>query len=74
MLPIELRIDRAERLLRMIEQDAPRLAARVASLSAERQHSAKTYAQQLAMLTRAEIKRLLEEREIAESTEPYAAD
>ena len=52
MLPIELRIDRAQRLLRMIEQDAPLLAARVAPLSRERQQSAKSYARQLAVLTR----------------------
>jgi redox-regulated HSP33 family molecular chaperone len=74
MLPIELRIDRAQRLLRMIEQDAPLLAVRVAPLSIECQQSAKSYAHQLAMLTRAEIKRLLEEKEFAEAVEPHAAD
>jgi 3-deoxy-D-arabino-heptulosonate 7-phosphate (DAHP) synthase len=74
MLPIELKIDRAQRLLRMIEQDAPLLAARVAPLSIERQQSAKSYAQKLAMLTRAEINRLLEEKEFAEAVEPHAAD
>jgi hypothetical protein len=74
MLPIELRIDRAQRLLRMIEQDAPLLAARVAPLSVERQQSTKSYAQQLAMLTRAEINRLLEEKAFAEVVEPYPAD
>ena len=74
MLPIELRIDRAQKLLQMIEQDAPLLAVRVAPLSVERQQSTKSYAQQLAMLTRAEIKRLLEEKEFAEEIESYAAD
>lgn len=74
MLPIELRIDRAQRLLRMIEQDAPLLAARVAPLSIEHQQSAKRYAQELALLTRAEINRLLEEKAFAETGEPYAAD
>jgi hypothetical protein len=74
MLPIELKIDRAQRLLRMIEQDAPLLAARVAPLSVERQQSARSYAQELAMLTRAEINRLLEEKAFAEVVEPYAAD
>ena len=76
MLPIELRLDRAQRLLRMIEDDAPLLAARVAPLSAEQQKSAKSYAQRLAERTRAEIKELLEERNllvIAEQT-PAAAD
>jgi hypothetical protein len=61
-LPIDLRIDRAQRLLRMIEEDAPLLAARVAPLSRERQQSAKSYAQELAMLTRAEIESLLQEK------------
>jgi hypothetical protein len=74
MLPIELRIDRAQRLLRMIEEDAPLLAVRVAPLSRERQNSAKSYAQELAMLTRAEIKRLMEEKAFAETIEPRAAD
>jgi len=74
MLPIELRIDRAQKLLRMIEQDAPLLAVRVAPLSVELQQSAKSHAQQLAMLTRAEITRLLDEKAFAEVVEPYAAD
>ena len=74
MLPIELRIDRAQRLLRMIEDDAPLLAMRVAALSAEHQQSAKRHAQELALLTRAEINRLLEEKSFAEVVEPHAAD
>jgi len=74
MLPIELRINRAQRLLRMIEEDAPLLAVRVAALSRERQNSAKSYAQELAMLTRAEIKRLMEEKAFADTAEPHAAD
>jgi len=74
MLPIELRIDRAQRLLRMIEQDAPLLAARVAPLSIERQQSVKSYAQELVMMTRAEIERLLQEKGLAEACEQHAAD
>jgi hypothetical protein len=74
MLPIELKIDRAQRLLRMIEQDEPLLAARVAPLSVERQQSAKSYVRELAMLTRAEINRLLEEKSVGEVVEPHAAD
>ena len=62
MLPIEFRIERARRLLRMIEQDAPLLAARVAPLSAEQQNSVKSYAQELEARTRAEIQKLLEEQ------------
>jgi hypothetical protein len=77
MLPIDLRIARAERLLRMIEQDAPLLNVRLAPLSRERQSSVKSYAQQLAALTRDEIKRLLDEKNLTEAWEsgpPAAAD
>jgi hypothetical protein len=76
MLPIELRIDRAQRLLRMIEDDAPLLAVRVAQLSADRQNSAKSYARELAALTRAEIRRLMKEKDSADAIEsmPLAAD
>ncbi|MBV9180106.1 MAG: hypothetical protein JO356_02240 [Acidobacteria bacterium] len=62
MLPIELRIDRARRLLRMIEQDRPLLAMRVAPLSLEQQNSVKSYAELLEVRTRAEIQRLLKEQ------------
>ena len=61
-LPIDLRIDRAQRLLQMIEQDAPLLAARVAPLSREHQQSVKSYARELAKLTRSEIERLRKEK------------
>ena len=76
MLPIELRIDRAQKLLRVIEEDAPLLAVRVAPLSAERQTSVKSYAQQLAERTRAEIQELLEEKDLRGMFEqnPSAAD
>jgi hypothetical protein len=76
MLPVELRIDRAQRLLRMIEQDAPLLAVRVAPLSLECQQSAKSYAQSLAALTRAELRRLMKEKAVTESSDllPQAAD
>ncbi len=68
MLPIELRIDRALRLLRMIEEDRPLLEMRVAPLSREHQESAKSHAQLLAELTRAEIQKLHREKALAEST------
>lgn len=76
MLPIELRIDRAERLVRMIEDDAPLLAVRVAPLSREHQESTKSYAAMLAVRAKAELKRLLEEKAFSESaaTSPHAAD
>jgi hypothetical protein len=62
MLPIEFRIERARRLLRMIEEDAPLLSARVAPLSLEQQNSVKSYAQELEQRARAEIQRLLNEQ------------
>jgi hypothetical protein len=76
MLPIELRIDRAQRLLRMIEEDAPLLNARLAPLSREHQRAARLHAERLAQITREEIKRLLEEKDIVDAVElsPQAAD
>jgi len=76
MLSIELRIDRALRLLRMIEDDAPLLAVRIAPLSPERQKSAKSYAQELAAMTRSEIRKLMREKDSADAIEamPTAAD
>ena len=76
MLPIELRIDRAQRLIRMIEEDAPLLAVRVAPLSREHQESTKSYAAKLATQARAELERLLQEKAFVEATEfsPHAAD
>lgn len=76
MQSIDLKIDRAQRLLRMIEDDAPLLAVRVAPLSRERQESAKSYARELAALTRAEIRKLMKEKDSADAIEnmPTAAD
>jgi hypothetical protein len=76
MLPIDLRIDRAQRLLRMIEDDAPLLAVRIAPLSPERQKSAQSYAHELAAMTRAEIRKLMKEKDSADTIEamPTAAD
>ena len=61
MLSVHERIDRTQRLLRLLEEDAPLLAARVAQLTPERQQSAKDYAAQLTAHTRAELARLLEQ-------------
>lgn len=66
-LPIDQRIDRAQRLLRMIEDDAPLLEMRVAALSREHQESAKSHARLLAEITRAEIENLQRERARAAS-------
>lgn len=72
MTPIDQKIDRAQRLLRMIEADAPLLAVRIAPLSRERQESAKSYARELAALTRAEIKKLMKEKDSADAIESMA--
>jgi len=76
MLSIHARIDRAQRLLRMLEEDAPLLATRVADLTPERQRSAKEYAARLTAQTRAEIDKLMQEGTLWDSNDPspQAAD
>jgi alkylhydroperoxidase family enzyme len=59
MLSIEWRIERTQRLLRLLEEDAPRLAVRVAPLHPDRQRSAMQYAEQLTAHTRAELEKLM---------------
>jgi len=61
ILPIEVQIERAQRLVRMLEQDAPLLAIRVAELTPEHQQSAKSHAAMVTACARAELQRLLEE-------------
>jgi hypothetical protein len=61
MLPIEIQIERAQRLVRMLEQDAPLLAIRVAELTPEYQNSAKSHAASVAACAQAELKRLIAE-------------
>jgi len=61
MLPIEARIDRAQRLLRMLEQEAPLLALRVSELTPERQQSAKSYVAHLTEQARIELESLIEQ-------------
>ncbi|HET8824117.1 MAG TPA: hypothetical protein VFM77_03235 [Terriglobales bacterium] len=68
-LSIDQRITRAQRLLQMIEEDAPLLEMRVAPLSREHQESAKSHAMLLANLTRAEIKKLRKEKAKADRTD-----
>lgn len=76
MLPLHTKIDRTQRLLRMLEEDAPLLALRVAPLTAERQQSAKAYAAQLTAHARAELEKLIEEGLLWDSNDPtpQAAD
>jgi catechol-2,3-dioxygenase len=76
MLSLQTRIERTERLLRMLEQDAPLLTMRVAQLSPEHQESAKNYAATLMLHARAELERLLQHRTYwnSEDTIPHPAD
>ena len=76
MLTLEHRINRAQRLLRMMEEDAPLLAVRVAPLSPDHQQSVQSYAQRLTERTREEIAQLLHEKTLIGAAEenPAAAD
>jgi hypothetical protein len=62
MLPANYRIDRVQKTLRWFEQDIALLDMRVKDLSAERQRSARQFAEAVIRQTRAELDRLLEEQ------------
>jgi hypothetical protein len=55
------KIARAQRLVRMLEEDAPLLARRVAELTPEHQQSTKDYAARLIAYARAELEKLIQE-------------
>ncbi len=76
MLSVDARIARTQRLLHMLEQDAPLLAHRVAYLAPEHQQSARTYAARLTECARGELEKLLNERsrESFVASAPAAAD
>jgi hypothetical protein len=75
-LSIDAKIDRAQRLLRMLEEDAPLLALRVAQLNPEHQQSAKSYAAELTAKARAELEKLIQEGSFWDwkDSSPQAAD
>jgi hypothetical protein len=62
MLPTAYRIHRAQKTLRWFEADMALLNMRVKDLSAERQKSARQFAEALVLQTRAELHRLMEEQ------------
>jgi hypothetical protein len=62
MLPTTYRITRAQKTLRLFEDDIPLLNMRVKDLSAERQRSARQFAAALISQARAELDRLLKEQ------------
>jgi hypothetical protein len=70
MLSINVRINRAQRLVRMLEDDAPHLARRVAELTPEHQQSAQTYAARLTAHARAELEKLMAEHHTWDSNDP----
>jgi hypothetical protein len=76
MLSIHDRIDRAQRLVRLLEDDVPFLDARVASLTPERQQATKEFASQLTASARAELERLMQESFLWDPNDPtpQAAD
>jgi hypothetical protein len=76
MLSIHAKIDRTQRLLRMLEEDAPLLAIRIAQLTPEHQQSAKSHAAQLMARARAELEKLIAEGSFwdANDSTPQAAD
>jgi hypothetical protein len=76
MLSINFRIERAQRLVRMLDNDAPLLAVRVAPLTAEHRESAISYADMLRAKARMELQALLEEKMSNDLVEaaPTAAD
>ena len=69
MLNHDFRIAKVQRTLRWFEQDIPLLHMRVRELSKERQESAKKFAAAIIDQTRAELERLICQRE-AETDEP----
>lgn len=62
MLTNSYRINRIQKTLRWIEADIPLMNMRVKDLSAERQKSARQFAEALVLQTRAELHRLLGEQ------------
>jgi len=58
MLTIHDKIDRTARLVRWIEEDAPLLNARIASLTPQSQQATKEFASKLMACARSELERL----------------
>lgn len=69
MLPNSHRIARVQKTLRTFEADIPLLNMRVKDLSAERQKSARQFAEALVSQARTELHRLLEEERLRPVTD-----
>jgi hypothetical protein len=63
MVDSDFRIARVERSLRWFEQDIPLLNMRIKELSAERQESARRFAAAVVHQTKAELEKLLLQRQ-----------
>lgn len=76
MPSINARIARTQRLVQMLEADAPLLAQRVAELTPEHQQSAKDFAARLTAHARAELEKLIQEDPFGNSADfaPEPAD
>jgi hypothetical protein len=76
MLTINAKIDRTQRLLRMLEEDEPLLAVRIAELTAEHQRATKDFAALILAQAREELEKLMQQNSLWESGEflPEAAD
>lgn len=62
MITLQEKIGRTLRMLNRMEQDLPLLAIRIAPLGKEHRESAKRFAEQLMIDTRAELERLMNQR------------
>ena len=67
MLPIQVRIDRAQRLVDMLERDAPLRAHRFSVLTPERQRFAEEYTAELAARAKEELEKLREHQSLWEA-------
>jgi len=70
MLSIYNKIDRAQRLVRLLEDDAPFLDVRIANLTPERQQATREFASQLTASARAELERLMQESVLWDPNDP----
>jgi hypothetical protein len=67
MPSINFRIERTERLIRMLDNDAPLMAVRLAPLTQEHRESAISYADMLRAKAHMELEALLQERNTSET-------
>lgn len=76
MLTIHQKIDRTARLVRWLEEDAPLLEIRVASLTPESQQAAKEFASKLRASAGAELERLKQQSASLDANDrnPQSAD